>query len=105
MPSTRSVGSSSCIPCFRSASEAVDRECHSPCRNDGGPFIELTIDNVQNRSYPLSREVYLYTNREAGRPLDPKVKEFLRYILSQEGQEAVMRDGKYLPIDERDGRG
>ena len=32
------------------------------------------------------------------RPVDPKVKEFLRYILSSEGQTQVMRDGKYLPL-------
>ncbi len=31
-------------------------------------------------------------------PVDPKVKEFLRYILSREGQEAVVRDGRYLPL-------
>ena len=30
--------------------------------------------------------------------MDPKVKEFLRYVLSQEGQADIMRDGKYLPL-------
>ena len=30
--------------------------------------------------------------------LDPKVREYLRFIVSREGQEAVMRDGKYLPL-------
>ena len=29
---------------------------------------------------------------------NPNVKEFLRYVLSQEGQSEVMRDGKYLPL-------
>ena len=67
-------------------------------KSEAGPFIELTIDNVQNRTYPLTREVYLYVDREPGKPVDPKVKEFLRYVLSREGQEAVMRDGKYLPM-------
>ena len=33
-----------------------------------------------------------------GAAMDPKVKEFLRYVLSQEGQADVMRDGKYLPL-------
>ena len=33
-----------------------------------------------------------------GKPLDPKIKEYLRYILSREGQDAVQRDGKYLPL-------
>ena len=63
-----------------------------------GPYIELTLDNVQNRTYPLNRDIYFYLNREKGQPLDPKLKEFLRYILSREGQEAVMRDGKFLPL-------
>ena len=33
-----------------------------------------------------------------GQPVDPKVKEFLRYILSREGQEDIVRNGKYLPM-------
>jgi phosphate transport system substrate-binding protein len=42
--------------------------------------------------------VFFYVNRDPKKPVDPKVKEFLRYILSREGQEQVMRDGKYLPL-------
>jgi phosphate transport system substrate-binding protein len=64
----------------------------------GGPYVELTLENVQNRTYPLTRDVYYYLNREPGKPLVPRLKEFLRYILSREGQDAVMRDGKYLPL-------
>lgn len=30
--------------------------------------------------------------------MNPMVKEFLRFILSQEGQAEVQRDGKYLPL-------
>ena len=33
-----------------------------------------------------------------GAPVDPKVREFLRYVLSREGQEEVERDGKFLPL-------
>jgi phosphate transport system substrate-binding protein len=65
---------------------------------DGGPYVPLTIENVQNRSYPLAFEMFFYINRPPGQPLDPKVKEFLRYVLSRQGQEAVQRDGKYLPL-------
>jgi phosphate transport system substrate-binding protein len=65
---------------------------------DGGPYVELTIDNVQNRTYPLFDEVYFYVNREPGKAMAPEVKEYLRYVLSREGQEAVARDGKYLPL-------
>ncbi|MDT5158018.1 MAG: phosphate transport system substrate-binding protein [Acidobacteriota bacterium] len=65
---------------------------------DGGPYVEPTKENFQNRSYPLARSIYVYLNRAPGQPLDPKVKEFLRYVLSREGQEAVEREGKYLPL-------
>ncbi|WP_263366272.1 PstS family phosphate ABC transporter substrate-binding protein [Edaphobacter bradus] len=65
---------------------------------DNGPWVDLTIDNVRNRTYPLLLEVYYYLNCENGKPVDPKEKEFLRYTLSREGQEAIERDGKYLPL-------
>ena len=63
-----------------------------------GPFVEMTIESVQNRTYPLYSEEYFYLNRKPGTGVDPKVKEFLRYVLSQEGQHEVMRDGKFLPL-------
>ena len=47
--------------------------------------------------YPLSRFLYLYVNKAPGKPLDPLVKEFLKLILSKEGQEVVVKDG-YLPL-------
>jgi len=65
---------------------------------DGGPFIELTIETAQNRTYPLIGESFFYLNRKPGQPIDPKLKEFVRYVLSREGQQAVARDGKYLPL-------
>lgn len=65
---------------------------------DGGPYIEMTYDTVREHLYPLYTEQYFYINRQPGKPLDPKVKEFVRYVLSQEGQNEVQRDGKYLPL-------
>lgn len=66
--------------------------------DDGGPYVDLTMDNVRNRTYPLYDQVYMYANRTPGKPIDPKVKEYFRYILSQEGQAEVVHDGKYLPL-------
>jgi phosphate transport system substrate-binding protein len=60
--------------------------------------VEHTLDNVQDRSYPLYNEQYFYVSVKPGTRMDPKVKELLRYVLSREGQEAVMKDGKYLPL-------
>lgn len=65
---------------------------------EGGPFIEHTIENVQNRTYPLYAESYFYTTVKPGTPMNPLVREFIRFVLSQEGQAEVMRDGKYLPL-------
>ncbi len=65
---------------------------------DGGPFVEHTIENVQNRTYPLYNEAYFYTTVKPGEQMNPMVKEFIRFVLSQEGQEEVERDGKYLPL-------
>jgi phosphate transport system substrate-binding protein len=69
-----------------------------------GPFVELRPGTVANRSYPLARPVYIdYTIDDkksdiANPRVDPKTKEFLRYILSREGQQDVVRDGFYLPL-------
>jgi len=61
-------------------------------------YVDLTRENVRNRSYPLYDSVYLYANGSAEHPMDPKVKEFLRFVLSREGQSAIAKDGKYLPL-------
>ena len=65
---------------------------------EGGPYVPMTLRTVQNRTYPLDDEVYFYLDRDPAKPTDPKVREFMRYLLSREGQEAVQRDGKYLPL-------
>jgi len=55
-------------------------------------------ETFQDRSYPMVRSIYIYLNRKPGTPIDPKLREFLRYILSREGQEVVDRNGSYLPL-------
>lgn len=50
--------------------------------------------NVADRSYPLSRAVYMVVDRE----MNKATAEFLRFVLSRQGQEAVMREGNYLPL-------
>lgn len=47
--------------------------------------------------YPLSRFLYVYINHKPGSQLDPLRREFVRYMLSQEGQRDVVNDG-YLPV-------
>jgi len=61
-------------------------------------YVPHTLDTVQNHTYPLYNEKYIYFSTRPGTPTDPKVKEFCRYVLSQEGQMEVARDGKFLPL-------
>lgn len=65
---------------------------------DGGPFVTLTKENVATLRYPLTRSVYIYIDRAPEQPVNPKVKEFLRYVLSREGQADISREGGYLPL-------
>jgi phosphate transport system substrate-binding protein len=67
-------------------------------KTDSDPAVPLTADTVANRSYPLTRDAYIYVNRAPGRPLDPKVREFLRFILSREGQQIIAKSGIYSPL-------
>jgi phosphate transport system substrate-binding protein len=64
-----------------------------------GPFVLPARETVQNRSYPLSRSVFMFIKRAPGQPVEPKVTEFLRFVLSRQGQEAVERQNTYLPLN------
>lgn len=57
-----------------------------------------TRENVANRSYPLTRAVYIVMNNDAAHPPGKAVIEFLRYVLSRQGQQAVIQEGNYLPL-------
>jgi phosphate transport system substrate-binding protein len=63
-----------------------------------GPFLFCNEQTVRDRTYPLTRSIFFQMNRPPGTPLPPKIKEFLLYILSREGQDAVAAQGEYLPL-------
>jgi phosphate transport system substrate-binding protein len=56
-------------------------------------FIEPTLETIQKGTYPLTRFLYIYVNKAPGKALDPTVKEFLRFVLSKEGQAGVSSFG------------
>lgn len=64
----------------------------------GGPYVMASKETFQDRTYPLVRNLYFYVNRKPGTPMDPRQREFLRYVLSREGQEAIVSHGAYLPL-------
>ncbi len=68
-----------------------------PLARKGNSYKEALIENVLNGSYPLARFLYVYVNKKPGKPLDPLILEFVKYILSREGQGVVIKDG-YIPL-------
>ena len=70
---------------------------------DGGAFVLPSYDNVQNGRYPYAPALHIYVNRAPGKPLDPFVKEYLRLVLSDEGQAIIAAqkdsDEGYVPLN------
>ena len=65
----------------------------------GEPPIPPTKEAVASGTYPLARAIYIFFNQKPEQPRD--LVEFLRYVLSVEGQEDVVREGAYLPLPEQ----
>ncbi len=65
-----------------------------------GKYIEASPDNAVTGAYPLSRFLYVYVNKHPNKPLSPIDKEFIKLVLSQQGQEVVIKDG-YIPLPEK----
>jgi len=56
-------------------------------------LAEPSFENALNGSYPLGRALYVYVAKKPNEPLSPLVKEFLKFVLSKEGQGVVVKDG------------
>jgi len=65
---------------------------------EGGTCYEPNVENVYSHKYPFSRYVYIYVNKAPGKPLPPKVKEFLKLVLSREGQQVVADERVFIPL-------
>lgn len=63
----------------------------------GDAFIAGTAETAASGCYPLTRYLYIRARIEPGHPLAPQVREFLRFILSREGQEFVTTSA-YFPL-------
>ena len=63
----------------------------------GAACMEGTADNAYAGKYPLARFLYVYINKGPSAPLDPLMREFVRFMFTKEGQEAVVKDG-YFPV-------
>jgi phosphate transport system substrate-binding protein len=78
--------------------EAVDGLRLVPLTDGAGPAILPSADTIETRSYPLARRAFAFFARKPGSRLDPRVADFLRFILSEEGQGLLAQDRGYLPL-------
>lgn len=66
-------------------------------KKPGKPFVAATAENAINKTYPLSRYLYVYINKHPNKPVAPLEREFVKMILSKAGQNVVIKDG-YIPL-------
>lgn len=65
--------------------------------NDGDSLFEPNAENAVSGEYPLARFLFFYINKNPRESLDRLTFEFIRYVMSRQGQEAVVKDG-YFPL-------
>ncbi|WP_137886516.1 phosphate ABC transporter substrate-binding protein PstS family protein [Pseudomonas sp. 2FE] len=63
----------------------------------GGEAYDANEENALNGKYPLSRFLFVYVNKAPNKPLAPLEAEFVKLVLSQAGQQVVVKDG-YIPV-------
>ncbi|MCC5809620.1 MAG: phosphate ABC transporter substrate-binding protein PstS family protein [Ectothiorhodospiraceae bacterium] len=68
-------------------------------RDEDSRLAEPTAENAASGDYPLARFLYVYVNNHPQNGMPPSQSEFLKMVLSKEGQEVVVRDG-FIPMPE-----
>ncbi|MBM2830095.1 MAG: phosphate binding protein [Gammaproteobacteria bacterium] len=68
-----------------------------PLAKDGSDFIAASSENATSGTYPLSRYLFIYVNKNPNKSLPPLETEFLKMVLSKTGQNVVVKDG-YIPL-------
>jgi phosphate transport system substrate-binding protein len=63
----------------------------------GTDFVEPSPANAVAATYPLSRFLWVYVNKAPNKDLSPLEAEFVRLVMSKQGQEVVVKDG-YVPV-------
>ncbi len=66
-------------------------------KREGQPYYEANNDNAISGKFPLSRFLYVYVNKKPNQPLQPLEREFIKMVMSKQGQEVVVKDG-YVPL-------
>ena len=68
-----------------------------PLAKEGTSYIEANTENALSGKYPLWRFLYIYVNKAPNKPLPPLELEFLKLVLSKNGQTDTVKDG-YIPL-------
>ena len=71
-----------------------------PLSKKGGEAFEANEANALAGKFPLARYFYVYVNKAPNKPLSPLEAEFVKLVLSKQGQEVVVKDG-YIPVPKR----
>lgn len=66
-------------------------------KKPGGRLVDATPESAVSGDYALSRFLYVYVNKHPNKPLAPLEAEFVKMIMSQQGQMVVVKDG-YIPL-------
>ncbi len=66
-------------------------------KKPGEEPVAATPENAVHGSYPLSRFLYVYVNKDPNKPLSPLEREFIKLVYSRQGQDVVVKDG-YIPL-------
>ncbi|MEM7402095.1 MAG: phosphate ABC transporter substrate-binding protein PstS family protein [Pseudomonadota bacterium] len=66
-------------------------------KKSDGEKIAATSDNAISGDYPLARFLYVYVNKAPGKQMSPLESEFIKMVLSTQGQKVVVKDG-YIPL-------
>lgn len=66
-------------------------------KKTGEPFVAADGTHAIDGTYPLARVLYVYVNKRPNQPLPPLEREFFKMVLSQQGQEVVVKDG-FVPM-------
>lgn len=68
-----------------------------PLVGKDGEIYDASEKNALSGKYPLARFLYVYVNKEPNKPLPALEAEFLKMVLSKNGQSVVEKDG-YIPL-------
>lgn len=67
----------------------------------GGRYVLPSFQSAMDGSYPLRRNLYLYVNKPSKVSAPPVLTEFVKFALSQQGQQIVLSNG-YYPLPATD---